>query len=68
LNQDDELVTQFERLELNMRNTLAVVKVLCEAEGIDVSSIIGDAQHQSSSAHQSDMPVQLEKGDTYNDC
>jgi hypothetical protein len=65
LRQDDVLIPKFARMEINMNDIAIMVNALCEAEGIDVTSItsdaLSDAQDQSSSLllphFASDMPL-----------
>jgi hypothetical protein len=67
LRQDNVLIPKFARMEINMNDIAIMVNALCEAEGIDVTSITSDAQDQSSSLllphFVSDMPLQLEGSD-----
>jgi hypothetical protein len=64
---NDVLIPKFARMEINMNDIAIMVNALCEAEGIDVTSITSDAQDQSSSLllphFASDMPLQLEGSD-----
>jgi hypothetical protein len=59
-----DLIPPFERMEINLNNAAIMVNALCEAEGIDVASVISDVQDQSSSFPSphlaSDVPLQLE--------
>ncbi len=59
-----DLISPFERMEINMNNATLMANALCEVEGIDVASITGDAQGHSSGfplPHlASDVPLQLE--------
>lgn len=41
--QDSNLKTQFERMEANLGNVSLIMEALCEAEGIDILSILNDA-------------------------
>jgi hypothetical protein len=67
LRQDNVLIPKFARMEINMNDIAIMVNALCEAEGIDVTSITSDAQDQSSSLllphFASDMPLQLKGSD-----
>ena len=40
--QDGNLIPQVEGMSMDLRNISALMDALCEAEGIDVSSITGD--------------------------
>lgn len=61
MEQETNLSTQFQRMDVNLGNISIVMEALCEAEGIDVSSITNDAHAQSSTA--SAMQLHLEEGD-----
>jgi hypothetical protein len=47
LIQDGDLIPQFEGMSMDLRNISAMMDALCEAEGIDVSSITGDMKDHS---------------------
>lgn len=67
LRQEDSLIPTFARMEVIMNDIAIMVNALCEAEGIDATSIPSDAQDQSSSLplphFASDMPSYLEGSD-----
>jgi len=52
-------------MEMNSRDTSLMVQALCEAEGIDVSSIVDESPSSdvSSSHVMLDMPSQSEQSD-----
>jgi hypothetical protein len=52
-------------MEMNSQNTSLMLQALCEAEGINVSSIIDESpsSNESSSHVMSDMPSQSEQSD-----
>jgi hypothetical protein len=61
MNQDTDLSTQFERMNVNLGNISIIMEALCEAEGIDVSSITDDADAQSSASLETQS--HLDEGD-----
>ena len=68
MKQDDtDLVSQFERMEINMHNTFLMAEALCKSQGINVSSVSGEA-HDGHSCVSSpsialDMPLELDESE-----
>jgi hypothetical protein len=50
-------------MEINVNDIAIMVNALCEAEGINVTSITSDTQDESLPHFASDMPLQLEGSD-----
>ncbi|KAF8258426.1 hypothetical protein EI94DRAFT_1815345 [Lactarius quietus] len=57
-DQNTEISTQVQRMDINMGNVSIIMDALCEAEGIDISSIANPADIQA--ATTSHMPSYLE--------
>ncbi|KAF8258709.1 hypothetical protein EI94DRAFT_1707749 [Lactarius quietus] len=57
-DQNTEISTQVQRMDINMGNVSIIMDALCEAEGIDISSIANLADNQA--ATTSHMPSYLE--------
>ncbi|KAF8268581.1 hypothetical protein EI94DRAFT_1800313 [Lactarius quietus] len=53
---DAERHTQFDRMDLNMEDVTAMIRALCEVEGVDVPSVSDDVE-----GSQSDVPSQAEQ-------
>ncbi len=47
-NQDTDIIDQFDRMDMNMDNASAMLQALCEADGLDVSSIINEEDSRPS--------------------
>jgi hypothetical protein len=62
--QDAGLITQLDRMEMEMQRASSMVEALCDAEGIDVTSVSSETQsdvsHVSSPQPTSDIPLPLE--------
>jgi hypothetical protein len=71
LKQDTDIMPELESLETDMRDLSIMVKALCDAQGIDVTSIPGEAQGQSSSVPSphstSNTSLELQGGDRDDD-
>jgi hypothetical protein len=50
VNQRDDVVAQMDRLNINMEKGTAMLSALCEAAGLDVSSILSDVPAHASGA------------------
>jgi hypothetical protein len=50
VNQRDDVVAQMDRLNTNMKKGTAMLSALCEAAGLDVSSILSDVPARASGA------------------
>jgi hypothetical protein len=59
--QDDELVGQLDRMEINMQDAFLMLQALCEVEGIDVASITNETHVPSDTP--SAWPSELEGSD-----
>ncbi|KAF8261852.1 hypothetical protein EI94DRAFT_1809662 [Lactarius quietus] len=53
---DAELHAQFDRMDLNMEDVTAMIRALCEVEGVHMLSVSGDIE-----GSQSDVPSQAEQ-------
>jgi hypothetical protein len=62
--QDADLITRLDRMEMEMQRASSMVEALCDAEGIDVTSVSSETQsdvsHVSLSQPTSDIPLPLE--------
>jgi hypothetical protein len=71
VQQDGDMITQFDRMEMNMQDASLMLQAICEAQGIDVSATLDTVQDQSlnvsSGPITSDVPSQLERGG-HDDC
>ena len=67
LSQDDDPNARFRRIEIDMHNALLMLQALCEAEGIEASSITSGSQDTSSNMSSphgtSDISLQFEGSD-----
>ena len=68
--QDPEILTQLEKIEMNMHRVSMMLEALVEAEGIDVHSITNVTQDQLSATPSTlhteddlDVLLPLERGD-----